>query len=308
MANKELTIVNPDNFNVFQLVKQYSPDKLLKFLESNYWLHQQIAQLPEFTVEPKPGFAGNQEDPWGIREEDGITTISRPDGAFFSVQNQTITLHVGDKEIQWTQPLVIQTGETLSTTEGEQYITGFVLKVYGTQQGRTLIALDQEPGAPARTNANGKEIHPALRTPLQTSVSKMVQLIEGTLPVEDKFFQLAKALGLVDENNQFNPNNLGPATFSMDDANRVKASTLMGIVVVSPEQLQTAQKLLGENSKIITPLEESILATTGLFNGHLNTVSHLAEQILNFTNPELWVKIMIQRFPQAFLGLSTENH
>ncbi len=307
MANKELTIVNPDNFNVFQLVKQYSPDKLLKFLESNYWLHQQIAQLPEFTVEPKPGFAGNQEDPWGIREEDGITTISRPDGAFFSVQNQTITLHVGDKEIQWTQPLVIQTGETLSTTEREQYITGFVFKVYDTQ-GKTLIALGQEPGAPTQTNANGEEIHPALRTPLQASVSKMTQLIEGTLPVEDKFFQLAKALGLVDENNQFNPNNLGPATFSMDDANRVKASTLMGIVVVSPEQLQTAQKLLGENSKIITPLEESILATTGLFNGHLNTVSHLAEQILNFTNPELWVKIMIQRFPQAFLGLSTENH
>ncbi len=308
MANKELHIVNPDNFNVFQLIRQYPPDKLLGFLESNYWLHQQIAQLPKFTVEPKPDFAGNQEDPWGIREKDGVTTISRPDRAFFSVQNQTITLHVGDKEIEWTQPLLIQNGQELPTTEGEQYITGFVFKVYDTR-GRTLITLGQEPGAPARTNADGEEIHPALRTPLQTSVSKMTKLIQGKLPAEDKFFQLAKTLGLVDENNQFNPNNLGPATFSIDDANRVKALTLMGIVVVSPKQLQAAQKLLGENSKIITPLEESILAVTGLFNGHLNTVSHLAEQILNFTNPELWVKIMIQRFPQAFLGLSsTENH
>ncbi|HID25167.1 MAG TPA: hypothetical protein EYP23_01700 [Thermoplasmata archaeon] len=274
------------------------------------WLQDQLINLPEFTVKSKSGFDGNEGDPWTIApDEEGVVVVRRLDGAFFSLTNNTVTITDPEKgNVEWTQPLIVQKAELFKTPEGKPVpIAGIAIDVYDSE-GNSLAFLHQEPGAPPLTNALGKEIHPVLRLPLQASVTKVEKAAEGELPTKDEFLQIAGVLGLLDPQGKLDLSKLGSVVLAMGDANRIKGTVVMGVIVVSPEQLKLTQQLLGERSRIITPYEKVILRLTGLGNPYF--YSGVYESLLSHKHPDVWRKVYkrlmeeyAQTHPHAMFGL-----
>lgn len=224
------------------------------------WYKEQLGNFGEMTVEQSPLTDG---DEWK-KELTSNGEIDRVDGAFFTLQGQTITKYNPDGTVafRWTQPGLIQKeGEvTLPFKEGQEKvrISGFVGIVKNGD--KILLSLAQKPFAhsPKKVLA---------RTPFQASAAKLQGIIDGKRELDPQLFDLIantssrKTIGEI-----FRMGILDVFPLPYADANRIDATNIGFVMQVKEPELIKKLENNGKN-RWCSPQEVAALAKAGLLNG-----------------------------------------
>lgn len=226
------------------------------------WYQEQLRNFGEMTSEPAPLTDGNQ---WK-RELTQSGEVDKVDGSFFTLQGQAITRYNPDGTVsfKWTQPGLIQKeGEvSLPSKEGQEQvrISGFV-GIIRDENGNILLSLAPEPFA-----HTPKKV--LIRTPFQTSATKLQGIIDGKRELDPQFFDLIGSIApgkSPDEIFRMGILDIFPLPYA--DANRIDATNLGFSMQVRESEFIKKLENNGKN-RWCSPKEVVALAKAGLLNGH----------------------------------------
>lgn len=221
------------------------------------WYNEQLNNLPEMKVED-----------FSVTGAGGWEVNLTPDNQVESIKGRHFDI-VGRKistpSFGWNQPIIVQRSEELITNEGEiDRISGIVLLLEDTE-GRIFVSVAQEPGVRAQI-VDGKEIHPVVRTPFQTSVEKLQQLANGNEKVDPILYGVLEILSRdIGENLSSIVQNI-PLKRVPTDGNRIESNVLYGVLPLTQESANLVAdkvpqgRFLSHNQLEALPL-----------NGHLHT-------------------------------------
>lgn len=226
------------------------------------WYQEQLRNFGEMTSEPAPLTDGDQ---WK-RELTQSGEVDKVDGSFFTLQGQAIARYNPDGTIsfKWTQPGLMQKeGEVnLPSKEGQERvrISGFV-GVIRDENGNILLSLAPEPFA-----HTPKKV--LVRTPFQTSATKLQGIIDGKRELDPQLFDLIASIvpgKSPDEIFRMGILDIFPLPYA--DANRIDATNLgFSMQVRDPELIKKLENN-GKNRWCFQQ-EAAALAKAGLLNGH----------------------------------------
>lgn len=167
-------------------------------------------------------------------------------GPFFTV----FLYHVVTKLIDWYQPLLAQASTTIEVNGELQGITGFVARIRSLN-GRTILMLANEPGAPLQWNRKMHEIHPVLRHPIQVGVEKWKQVVEYGWVEKDLVLQtILETLG-PDVLRQ-----ISDWQISIHDPTRIIGQTAIGGIVIDDGQFDKLAEVLAPLGGLVFDREE----------------------------------------------------
>lgn len=192
--------------------------------EVRKWYQERLRELPEFKVTEAPITDGEK---WthALTPEGQLDKVV---GAHFGV----IGAHI-ESTFSWNQPLVRQRTETAYSLEGDEIkISGIVLLVKDPQN-KVLLTVAQEPGVD-RVDVEGKELHPVLRSPVQTSVEKLKQLEKGNEKVDPVLAKVLSSLARDGQTIRDVIENI-PLEKIPTDGNRIEANVYYGLLAISQE-------------------------------------------------------------------------
>lgn len=189
------------------------------------WYTEQLRNLPEMRVDP---FAVTGAGGWEAKlTPDG--EVEAINGRHFTIEGRKVT-----STNAWKQPIMVQRSEEYVNNEGEvDRISGIVL-LLTDPSSRVFVSVAQEPGIKAQT-IEGKEIHPVVRTPFQTSVEKLQQLASGNEGVDPILYAVLSVLSK-DESKDISAviQDL-PLKKVPTDGNRIDSNVLYGELQLSQE-------------------------------------------------------------------------
>ncbi|HYK08262.1 MAG TPA: hypothetical protein VEW42_02045 [Candidatus Eisenbacteria bacterium] len=176
---------------------------------------------------------------------------------------------------EWWQPIVDQNPEVVKiwTPDGikEVAVSGFVA-ILRDQEGRIAVALEQEPGAHS-------EKHALVRTPVQTSVSKLQAISRGEIPADPLANVLASIVPegktfedlLIEPGIMVSPeaqvDEIRPEPLPYADANRLDSKNLA--IEFPPLSNDVIEKLTADGKIFMaTPEEIFTLHRARLLNYH----------------------------------------
>jgi hypothetical protein len=225
------------------------------------WYRESLKTFGEEVEESAPLTDGKQ---W--KKE--LTTdgeINKVDGAFFTLEGQTITRYNLDGTVatRWTQPKLSQKeGEVnIPSSEGQEKvkISGFV-GIIKDNNDNILLTLGQEAFALTPKKVLAK-------TPTQTSAVKLQGIIEGKRELDPGLYDLIKTIS-PDKNPDeiFRMGILDVFPLPYADANRIGATNIGFTMCIKDDLLIEKLKNNGKN-RWCTLTETKALAKAGLLNG-----------------------------------------
>lgn len=247
------------------------------------WLKEQIRTLPEMSVAKSP--LSNKET-WRTRMAPDGKTVDSVSSAFFSIEG----IDVATDKLSWHQGAIIQRNDFLPTKSGEKTEVSGVVILLTNPKGETFVTVSQEPLAPtqyratdgslsARDTAGRTEIHPVIRSGIQTSVQKL-QLLSRSEQLGDVYDRkLTGILKAIAQNrNATITDVLNGTVFSKapTDGNRISGNVVYGTIPVSEELARTISAVVPEG-RWCPEHELDALILSGLTNGHLNIGRSVAE-------------------------------
>ncbi len=192
--------------------------------------------------------------------------VKRIVGAHFTIDGRhTQVLNPdGTTKFEWNQPAPENSSSqiTLPLPDGPQtmMVSGFVGALMDTE-GKVLLTVAQETLAKTPKRA-------LIRTPFQTSATKLQGLIDGKDELDPKLADLLKRIGGGKPIDQmFSLGDIDVFPLQEADANRIGASNIgFGIVIKDPD-LQQSLAANGQN-RWCSEGEISALKRAGLLNSH----------------------------------------
>lgn len=215
------------------------------------WYREQLKTLEEQKV--KETNVTNGKD-WlvTLTPKGEVQKIESTKG-FFKIEGR----HPGP---EWDQPMIVQSTESAETGEGELIrLSGIVIRIKD-QADRTLVVIANEPGADI-VEADGKELHPQVRTPVQASVAKLKLLEAGEESKDPVLFRLLTGLGKRSLRDAIESVELSKVA---TDANRLESNVYYGAISVQGEEATRLEELTG--GKFLSREQLKVLPV----NGHTN--------------------------------------
>lgn len=118
--------------------------------------------------------------------------------------------------------------------EGEvDRISGIVL-LLTNPEGEIFVGVVQEPGIKAQT-VNGKEIHPVIRTPFQSSIEKLQQLAGGVEKADPVLYAVLNTLSKDSGKDLSALVQDVPLKKIPTDGNRIESNVLYGMLKLTKE-------------------------------------------------------------------------
>ncbi len=225
------------------------------------WYSERLGTFGEMTVEKANATDGKN---WKA-EMDG-EEVKEIVGAFFTVDGAAVTRYKPDGEVDfpWLQPMIRQaeTRLVMPTREGdvEIQISGLV-GVARDEANNVLLTLAQEPAArtPKRV---------LFRTPLQTSATKFLDLLNGQREKDPNLYDLlARIGGGTDIRAMFGGQIIDSFPLPYADANRIDSANFGFAITVTDPDLRETLKNNGAN-RWCNPAEVRETMRAGLLNGH----------------------------------------
>jgi len=227
------------------------------------WYTEQLRNLPEMKVGsfPVTGAGGWEAK---LTPEGQVEAVT---GRHFTIEGRKVTTPT----FGWNQPIIVQRSEELITNEGEiDRISGIVLLLEDIH-GRIFVSVAQEPGIKAQI-FEGKEVHPVVRTPFQTSVEKLQQLASGDEKVDPILYAVLSVLSRDEVKDISSILQDLPLKKVPTDGNRIDSNVLYGKLQLTEEAADlvcekiTQGRFLNGNQRDVLPL-----------NGHLHIALSVTE-------------------------------
>lgn len=257
--------MSAENRSQFRLNVVLEPSRVVgaEQVEARDWYDEQIRNLPEMKVEsfPVTGAGGWEVN---LTPENQVESIG---GRHFDIVGIKITT----PSSPWNQPIIVQRSEELVTNEGEvDRISGIVLLLEDIH-GRIFVSVAQEPGIKAQI-VEGKEVHPVVRTPFQTSVEKLQQLASGDEKVDPILYAVLSVLSRDGAKDISSILQDLPLKKVPTDGNRIDSNALYGKLQLTEEAADLVSekipqgRFLNGNQRDVLPL-----------NGHLHIALSVTE-------------------------------
>lgn len=225
------------------------------------WYQERLDAYGEMTTETVNATDGQA---WKADLENG--EVKAIVGSFFRVQGTKVTRHNPDGQVagSWMQPGIHQaeTKLVMPTREGDREVqtSGFV-GIVRDEQDNILLTLAQEPYARAPK-------HALFRTPIQTSATKFIDLINGDREKDPILFDtIARIGGSTNIREMFQSEKIDAFPLPYADANRIDSTNYAFAVTVSDPEVRESLKNNGV-SRWCTPAEVREIMRAGLLNGH----------------------------------------
>lgn len=274
----------PYHFNklAVPLLRPAEQLKGAEFTDLRRWVKEQAAKLPEMKVTKAP-LTDNKSWKANLTPDQQVDSVTSP---FFSLEG----IQVDSQPLSWHQGAVIQRSEFLPTKSGEKTEVSGVVVLLKNPKGETLVTMAQEPLSPAqfRTKqgelltkpaANLTEIHPVVRSSIQTSVQKL-QLISRSEALGNEYDKpLTRVLSAIAKDRKTTVTDiLNATTFSKapTDGNRISSNVVYGTIEVSDSLAKQLSEALPD-SRWCSQKEMDGLVVAGLTNGHLNVGRSVTE-------------------------------
>lgn len=244
------------------------------------WYQETVGKLPEMRVNITP-----------LKD----TKESTVNPNFFSYANVDVTVPSGS----WQQGGIIQRGEKLPTSTNETQEFHGVTILLTDPDGKIFVTVSQEPMAGTKfrtsigtlrdTGAPGTiEIHPVVRSPLQTSTEKLSRVtasehqgraIDPTMTTILKDVAEEQRMKVSDLINHI------PLAGAPTDGNRMQSDILYGSLAVSGD---LAAKIAHDvpGGRWVSPRELDALTILGATNGNLNIARNVTEVQQRFSTPK----------------------
>ena len=244
-------------FNVRNLVKPEKP-RTSEAQEAIDWYMEQLRTLPEIHTEVVPATDGSA---WigTITPEGQVEKIENAKGGFFSIEGRRIKRG----SFEWTQPALIQSGEWIKTKSGEKRFAIALVLMVTDPEGKVFLTVGDESLAPTM-DLDGKQIRPVVKTPMQTSMTKMKQILEGDRDKDKNFsalLDIVKGEKSIEEFIQDLDLISAPT-----DGNRMEANVLFGSLNVTQDVADRIQAAI-PGGKFLTRPQISTLTEFGALNG-----------------------------------------
>lgn len=241
-------------FNVRNLVEPLTP-RTKEAQQAIDWYMQELGKLPEITSELASVTDGQK---W-VRTLTSEGEIEKIEGAQFSIEGRKIK----KGSLEWNQPILVQKGEWIETKTGEKrYVIAVVLMITDSKD-RVLLTVDQEPAAPIM-KLDDKEIRPVVKTPAQTSMTKMKAILEGD---RDKDKNFSAILDIVKGEKTVQEFIAGLELISAPtDGNRMDSNVLYGSLNIDSETADKIQAAIPDG-KFLTKDQIKVLTDFGALNG-----------------------------------------
>lgn len=164
--------------------------------EVGQWYAEKLKNLPELRVET--GIPLTDGVSWAAEmTQDGeVQRVYNPQRPFFTVEGARITRmdsQVGGKDFSWVQPGLFEPEEEFATDTGEKGTAASMVPIIVDEHGRYFLSVEQEPFAP-KVEIDAKEMHPIIRSPLQTSVQKLTDIANGEIEKDPRLASLLDLL------------------------------------------------------------------------------------------------------------------
>jgi len=152
------------------------------------WYHERLRLLPELKV---TDFFVTDGEKWRgtITPEGQVQDVQ---GAQFAVKGLKAEL----SNFSWNQPYIAQGYELAEDTDGEEIKVSGIVIIVTDPEGKVLLSAANEPKAKEKI-IDGVEKHPVIRTPIQTSVTKLKQLEAGEEKADPILFAILNDLAQV---------------------------------------------------------------------------------------------------------------
>ena len=226
------------------------------------WYETQLRQLEEMTV-VEADLTDGEKWKATLTEKGQVKEV---DGVFFTLKGQTVTRYKRDGTLgfQWTQPGVLQKEEelVLPTPDGTQSIRASgIVGIVTDLDENVLLTLAQEPFAKTPKSA-------LVRTPFQTSVTKLKGLMEGKKELDPGLYDVLQEVGGGQNISDVFANGT-VETFPLPyaDANRIAATNVGFVMRVTSPELHARLEKNGQN-RWFSQREVNYTARAGLLNGH----------------------------------------
>lgn len=246
------------------------------------WFFKEVGRLPEMKVNRSPLTNGKD---WKatIGKKGEVDKITSP---FFSLEG----VDVSSTPLSWHQGAVIQRTEVLPTKSGEKTEVSGIIILLQNPKGETLVTVAQEPLMPATYRAadkklsqkwipQGTELHPVVRSSIQTSVEKLKQITTSEASGMRYDPTLTTLLATIATDRKAPITDiLNGIAFSKapTDGNRIVSNVVYGALEVSDEAAKKISEAVA-SGRWCSQKELDALVVSGLTNGHLNVAQSVIE-------------------------------
>ena len=202
--------------------------------------------------------------------------------AFFSYGNVDVTTPTRS----WQQGGIVQRAESIPTKTTEKINAHGITILLTDPDGNTFVTVSQEPMASADYR-DKTEIHPVVRSPLQTSAEKFKRVARSAHEGRAIDPTMTAILSRIAEEQQTNIRNILtniPLSQSSTDGNRLKSDVLYGNLTVSKDlaaHIASDVKL----GRWVTPAELDALTIMGVTNGNLNIARSVTQAQRRLMHP-----------------------
>jgi len=226
------------------------------------WYQERLETFGVVKLEDVPVTDG---DKWKVNLTEN-SEVKEIVGAFFIIKGSQVTRLKpdGSAEFQWNQPGIhqVETEMVLPTREGELNIrTSGIVGALRDEIANVLLTLAPEPYARTPKNL-------LFRTPIQTSATKLADLLKGERDKDPAMYDLlSKVGGSEDIRVLFDSGKIDVFPLPYADANRIDATNYGFALTISDPELRETLKNDGRN-RWCTPSEVDEAQIAGLLNGH----------------------------------------
>lgn len=233
-----------------------------EYSELNLWYEQRLANLGEME-KSRSAITGTGGWNKELTEQGEVDRITSP---FFTIEGSDIIVKNPDGSIRfrWHQAGIVNAASpiVLPSPEGilEMNISGFVGALIDPD-GKVLLTVAQEPYQDTPKSA-------IVRTPFQTSATKLQGLLEGRDELDPALAALLKKIGGDKAIEQmFASGDIDVFPLALADANRMKGTNIGFGITIQDETLRESLAANGQN-RWCTNDEVGALKRSGLLNTH----------------------------------------
>jgi len=267
------SIPNPESQSLFNanILSAQELSRSKEYAPVMNWFTEQCKHVPEMNISTTH-----------IKEAGEI----KNNPAFFSHANVDVTV-AGKK---WNQGAIIQRGERLKTSDQTETDVHGAAILLIDPDGNTFITVSQEPLAHAKyrtntgmlrdTHAPGTtEIHPVVRTPLQTSMEKLSRIMKSESKAKDADPVMATILSHIAKERRQSVKTLLeniPLSQAETDGNRMSSNILYGALRMSQKEAQDIHTLIPQG-RWVTPKELDALTAAGYTNATISIARNISQ-------------------------------
>jgi hypothetical protein len=239
-----------------------------KLTEAKDWLNEMVRNLPEMKISETNLTDGTL---WraDIDIKNGETRSIN--GKHFNIGG----IRIDTPSLTWNQPILKQITEVADTTDGELNVSGLVLLMRSPKH-KIFLVVAQEPGV-SKLLVEGKETHPIIRTPIQTSVTKLQQIMDDQEKADPILFKILKSFSQENGESVVKLMNSMSFTKVSTDGNRISSDVLYGLLDLNNQTVENVQKLIPVG-RWCSEQEVAALCLMGKINGHSQVALNIANE------------------------------